>query len=130
MTIVVEAVAPTVSVTVTVSVSVPAAAFVPTVTMPDPESMVMPVVVGEILNTLVPVPELDGEVKALDVFKTPTVVVIFEPPPIATMESTTMATLIDLEIFKLSVAVTLSLIVPTGKPARSVMRPDTGSIEI
>ena len=84
MTIVVEAVAPTVSVTVTVMVSVPAAALLATVTIPELLSILIPVVAGEILNRLVPVPNVD--VKAVEVFETPTVVVIFDPPPIATIE--------------------------------------------
>ena len=128
MTIVVEAVAPTVSVTVTVMVSVPAAALLATVTIPELLSILIPVVAGEILNRLVPVPNVD--VKAVEVFETPTVVVIFDPPPIATIESTVITTLIDLEIFKLSVAVTLSLIVPTERPASKVIAPEFASIEI
>ena len=128
MTMVVDAVAPTVSVTVTVMVSVPAVAFVPTVTIPELVSILIPNVGGVILKRFVPVPSVD--VKAVEVFETPTVVVIFDPPAIATIESTVITTLMDLEIFKVSVAVTLSLMVPTERPLSKVITPLVASIEM
>ena len=125
---VVDAVAFTESVTVTVIVSVPTAVLDPTVTMPVTESIVIPVVAGEMLNRYEPVPRV--AVKADETLAVPKVVVTLEPPLITTIESIVIATLMDFEIFRVSVAVTLSLMVPTASPGNKVITPLEGSMEI
>ena len=77
-----EEVEPTKSVTVIVSVQVPTGAFPATVTTPVVESIVTPVIVGEMEKRHGPVPFV--LVNAVDETVRPDVVVTFDPPVIPT----------------------------------------------
>jgi len=89
-----------------VMVSVPTAVVESAVTTPVLGLMLIPAVGGVMLNSLVPVPS--NPVNAAEDFAKPKVVVMFDPPPMATMESTITAKLIDVDTLSESVAVTLS----------------------
>ena len=68
--------------TVIVSIQVPTGAVGPAVTMPVTESIVIPVIVGEIVKRQGPVPSV--RVKAEELTVRPNVEVIFDPPVIPT----------------------------------------------
>ena len=82
-TICLDAVAPTVSVTTTERVSVPTGLLDETVTIPVMESIVIPEVTGDSEYRLFPVPKV--LVNADDDLATPTVVRMFDPPPMVTI---------------------------------------------
>jgi len=120
-TICFEAVAPTESVTMTERVSTPTALLDATVTIPVTLSTVIPVVTGEIEYRFVPVPRV--LVNAVEDFATFLVVVMSEPPAMATIWLTTIFNATVVETPSESVAVTDSLYVPVSMPTAIVTAP-------